>query len=213
MNNKKNNRKRTMNSNNLRFFAASLAFLALSGCIPAAIGAGAVGANFATQDRTTGNAVDDISLKTKVKKKFFDKNYDDLYSNVDVDVVERRVLLTGSVQRPETVIDAVNLAWQVPGVHEVVNEIQVNDKSSLKDSARDAWISTQIHSRLLFTKGISSSNYTIEVVNGTVYLFGLARTETESQQVASIAARTQYVKNVVSHVVVEGDPRRDPLKG
>lgn len=190
-------------------FLISVGWL-LQACVPAAIvSAGTAGAEIGMQDRTVGRSLDDVALKAAISKKFFDKDINDLFKNVEVDVIEGRVFLTGSVNKTETEIEAVNLAWQVPRVKEVINEIQVDDQSSLLDYAKDAWIQRQIGAQLLFTKGIRSTNYTIECVNGVVYLMGLAYDENELRKVSDIASRTKYVKEVVSHVVLKSDPRRN----
>jgi osmotically-inducible protein OsmY len=187
-----------------------LAILAtLTQCVPAAIvSAGGAGAELGMQDRTVGRSFDDLALKASVSKKFFDKDINDLFKNVEVDVIEARVFLTGSVKSTETEINAVKLAWQVPRVKEVINEIQVDDQSGLLDYARDAWIQRQIGTQMLFTKGIRSTNYTVECVNGVVYLMGLAYDENELRKVNDIASRTKYVKEVINHAVLKNDPRR-----
>lgn len=175
--------------------------LLLQGCLPVAVaGAGAKAAELGTQDRTVGEGLDDLTLETKINKRFFDKDVNDLFHNIDVDVIDKRVYLTGNVKSPETIIAAVNEAWKVPGVTEVINEIQAEDKSAVIDSAQDVWIESQIATRMLFTKGIRSANYTVECVNGIVYLMGTARDEAELRRVTDIATRTKYVKQVISHV-------------
>lgn len=184
-------------------------FWLLQSCVPVAVvSAGAAGSELGMQDRALGRSLDDVALKAKISKKFFDKDLNDLFKNVEIDVIEARVFLTGGVKTTDTEISAVNLAWSVQGVKEVINEIQVDDQSGLIDYARDAWIQRQIGTQLVFTKGIRSSNYTIECVNGVVYLMGLAVNQAELDKVTEIASRTKYVKQVVSHVVLTNDPRR-----
>ena len=103
---------------------------------------------------------------------------------------------------------AVRLAWTVKGVREVIDEIQVNDKSGLADFARDSWIGAQIRSRLLLEKNLRSVNYSVEAVNGVVYLMGIAQDQNELDKATYIASTTAYVKQVVSHVILKDDPRR-----
>lgn len=185
-------------------------FWLLQACVPAAIGvasAGVAGTELGMQDRTVGRSIDDLALKAQISKKFFDADINDLFKNVEVDVIEARVFLTGGVKSMDTAIRAVTLAWQVNGVKEVVNELKVDD-SGIVDYAQDAWIQRQIGTQLLFTRGIRSTNYTIECVGGVVYLLGIAQNEEELRKVTSIASRTKYVKEVVSHVVLKDDQRR-----
>jgi osmotically-inducible protein OsmY len=184
--------------------SAILSALMLQSCIPVAVaGAGTKAVELGTQDRTVGQGLDDLTLETKINKRYFDKDVNDLFHNIDVDVVDGKVFLTGNVTKPETAILAVAEAWKVSGVKEVVNEIQVEDASRTADAAQDVWIEGQIATRMLFTKGIRSANYTVECVNGIVYLLGTARDDAELRRVTDIASRTKYVKQVISHVVVK----------
>jgi osmotically-inducible protein OsmY len=187
----------------MRYLSLLILGFYCTACIPTAIvGGGAKTAELATQDRTLGEGFDDLALETRINHRFFDKDVNDLFKNVDVDVVESKVFLTGSVMKPDTAINAVTLAWQERGVKEVVNEIQVNDKSDITDATVDVWIEGQIATQMLFTKRIRSANYTVEVVNSTVYLMGNAQDEAELRRVTDIASRTKYVKEVISHVRV-----------
>lgn len=188
-----------------------LALSSLSGCVPAvAIGGGAAAVNMAHQERSVGQAIDDITIETRINQHYFSRDVNDLYANVDVDVVEGRVLLTGSVNEVETAIDAVNLAWQVKGVREVINELQVKGAKEPEASAQDLWIRTKINGKYIFSKGINYSNYTIEVVNGVVYLMGIADNQDEIKLAAKLASEVSHVKKVVSHIILKDDPRRLP---
>jgi osmotically-inducible protein OsmY len=182
--------------------------LSLSSCIPALILGGGTGGVVAAQERSPGNAVDDAGVRLTINKLYLEKDTHDLFRNVDIRVTEGRVLLTGDVDKPETAIEAVNLAWKAKGVKEVINEIQVNDKTGFADYARDVWISTQIRSKLLFEKNLRSVNYNVETVNGVVYLMGIAQNQAELDKATYIASITSYVKQVISHVILKDDPRR-----
>lgn len=181
---------------------------ALSGCFAvAAGGAGAVGVT-AAQERSVGTAVDDNVIYAEISSLYVQNKFNDLYMNISVAVDEGRVLLTGTVKDPETRVEAVRLAWQPKGVKEVSNEIQVTDKSSIKDIANDTWITAQVRSKLLFNKGIRSINYSVDTVNGVVYLMGLAKDEAELNKATYLASTVKGVRKVVSHVRYYDDERR-----
>jgi osmotically-inducible protein OsmY len=163
------------------------------------------------QERSVGNAVDDAGILLSIKNLYAKQDYKDLFANVEVKVVEGRVLLTGNVDKPDSQIEAVNLAWQVNGVKEVMNEIQINDHSGFMNYARDVWISTQVRSRLLFGKGIRSVNYSVITVNQVVYIMGIAQDQEELNRVTNAASATSYVQRVVSYVRLKDDPRRGYL--
>lgn len=184
-----------------------VAGLALSGCTSAVIGGGAAVGVAAAQERSVGAAVDDTVIYTDITARIFAKNVN-LFSAVGVEVVEGRVLLTGSVKRPEDRVEAVRLAWQVKGVREVINEIQVTDTSSLSNYARDSWISAQLRSKLLLDKQIESLNYNVETVNGIVYMIGIAQNEAELKRATNLARTIPHVREVISHVRIK-NPRED----
>lgn len=190
------------------FILGIVTLIFLPGCVPLVIGAGTETAVVVAQERSVGNAVDDAGILLKIKNLYAQANYKDLLANIEIKVVEGRVLLTGNVDRPQSQIDAVNLAWQVNGVKEVINEVQVNDQAGVWNYARDVWISTQIRSRLLITKGVRSVNYSVITVNQVVYIMGIAQDQSELDRVTSVAATTNYVQRVVSYVRLKDDPAR-----
>ena len=180
----------------------------LTGCVSAAIGAGAIATSAAVQERGLKGGIDDTVIRARINSLWLGHDTD-MYRLVSLSVVEGRVLLTGSVQLPKMRIDAVRLTWKVNGVHEVINEIKVTDEGGVISYARDSWISTQLKSKMLFDKKILSINYSIETVNGAVYLMGIAQDQQELNRVTNHARTLRYVKRVVGYVRLKTDPRRN----
>lgn len=192
-----------------RILVVCLAPLLLGGCIAALLAGGTETAVVVAQERSVGGAVDDAGILIQIKNLYAKTDFKDLLVNVEVKSVEGRVLLTGNVDKTETQIEAVRLAWQVDGVREVINEIQVNDKSGIWNYARDVWISTQIRTRLVLEKGVRSINYSVITVNQVVYLTGIAQDRKELDKVTYIASTTNYVQRVVSYVRLKTDVKRN----
>jgi len=187
---------------------AIVAPVLLTGCIPILIGGAATGGVVAVQERTAGNAVDDTSIRVAIAGKFIQQDAGDIFKNVAVHVTEGRVLLTGDVDKPDSKVEAVRLAWTVGGVKEVMNEIQVDDKTGILDYAKDSWTANQVRTKLLLEKDLRSVNYNVEVVNGVVYLMGIAQDQAELGKATYLAGTTSNVKQVVSHVILKNDERR-----
>ncbi|HLB07177.1 MAG TPA: BON domain-containing protein [Alphaproteobacteria bacterium] len=181
--------------------AAVLMGGALSGCTPAgvAVGAAASAGVVAAQERPVSAAIDDVATEVEINALYLEHSTT-LFIDVSVDSVEGRVLLTGKVEKPDTRIDAARLAWQAGGVLEVMNEIEVTDQSGLLDYTRDVWISTQLRSELLLDKHVRSINYSVETVNGVVYLMGVAQHQSELERVVGHARDIAYVRRIVSYV-------------
>ena len=181
--------------------------LSLSGCIEFFVGAAATAGLVIAEERSVGDAVDDLTIRAELNQVFFEDDID-LYRDVSFSVIEGRVLLKGSVLTPEDRVQALRLAWQANGVREVINEIQVTDESGILDYARDTWISAQLKGKLLVDVDVLSINYSVETVNGTVYIMGIAQNEDELARVIEHARSIEDVKRVVSHAVMKDDPRR-----
>ena len=179
----------------------------LTGCVSAAIGAGAIATSAAVQERGLKGGIDDTIIRAQINSLWLEHDAD-MYRLVSLSVVEGRILLTGQVRLPRMRIDAVRLAWKAKGVREVINEIKVTDEGGIISYARDSWISTQLKSKLLFDKKILSINYSIETVNSAVYLMGIAQNRQELNRVTNHARTLNYVKRVVSYVRLKTDPRR-----
>ncbi len=188
---------------------SALAFLPLlTACFTVATSAATESTIIVAQERSVGEAVDDAGILLNIKNQFLQKDTNDLLANVEIKVVEGRVLLTGNVDKPDTQIEAVRLTWTVRGVREVMNEVQINDKSDFWNYAQDVWVSTQLRTRLLLAKDIRSVNYSVITVNQTVYLMGIAQDQAELNRATYLASITQHVKKVVSYVRLKTDPRR-----
>ena len=181
--------------------------LSLSGCAELLIGAAATTGVAIAEERSVGDAVDDLTIRAELNHLFFQDDVE-LFGDVSFSVIEGRVLLKGSVPTPDDRIRALRLAWQAAGVREVINELQVADDSGILDYARDTWISAQLKGKLLVDGDVLSINYSVETVNGTVYLLGIAQDEVELARVTEHARSIEDVKRVVSHVVLKDDRHR-----
>ena len=59
---------------------------------------------------------------------------------------------------------------------------------------------TKINAKLLLDKDILNLNYSVEVVNGIVYLIGIAQSQVELNSVIKISENTHGVQNVINYV-------------
>lgn len=187
-------------------FLIFCAAVALNGCTPVgvALGAGATVGIAAAQEGGISRAVSDGVIQAKINDAWF--KYDiDTFAKLSTTVNNGRVLITGVVQDPEDRVEAVRLAWQVEGVKQVINEIRVADSEGVQGFIRDNWISTRLRAALTLDKNVQSINYSIETVQGVVYLMGAAQDQLELNHVIETARTIPHVKQVVSYVrVIDG---------
>ena len=187
--------------------ALMVAALGLSGCAGVVAGAGAQGLVAAAQERKLLDAVDDKTIQLRINARFL--NHDaNLFRRVETEIVEGRVLLTGNVPRPEDRVEAARLTWQVAGVREVLNEIAVSDRGGILNYFKDSWITTRLRAKMVTDAEIVDINYSVETVNGIVYLIGIAQDEAELKRLTGHARTLSGVRRVISHVRMKDDPRR-----
>lgn len=179
------------------------------GCAPVGvmIGAGAAVGTVALEERGLQQGISDRIAEAAYAKQLAD--YDlDAFSRISIEVIEGRALLTGIVADQVTRIEAVRLAWQVPDVHEVINEITVGTRPGLDARAADLRITAELRTRMTLDDHIDAVNYALESVDGRLFLFGIARDRDELSRVENYARSVAGVREVISHVIMKDDPAR-----
>lgn len=181
------------------FAVAAACGTLLSGCVVAAVGAAAGGGYTMGQERGPGGVISDTQIKTVLNAKWA-KDNSEILSYVDLNVFEGRVLLTGDVPNPQIRDQAVAAAQKVDGVKEVINNINIGQRTTLGSTASDNWILTRLRSSLTFDGGVSSLNYSLQVVDGVVYILGSAKSQAEKDLVINHARNTPDVVKVISYI-------------
>ena len=178
-------------------------YLFLSACSPMNIitSTTSAGVVVAEGDRTVGESVDDAAIKIKIAEKFI-KSATGIFLDIDVSVRTGVVVLTGIVDNQDIRMEAVKLAWDVKGVKEVRNEIEVGNKQELKDYARDLWISTQIKTKTINELGLDAITYNFETINGRVHIIGITKSLEESEKVIKVVRTVKGVKEIVNHIIL-----------
>jgi osmotically-inducible protein OsmY len=147
-------------------------------------------------DRSFFNVLDDLSIKNTINNALLDEA---LLLNINTDVYQGRVMLTGSAKDEATRQKAEDLTRKVDGVRELYNEIQITDKSWLKSLPKDTWIENTLAARMVLASGVSAANYQLRAANGVVYVMGIAKSRSELDQVIALT-RASGARKIVSHV-------------
>ena len=187
-------------------FMLLLSSFALTSCIETAVGLGTAAVAASTTEKGFSTSVSDTVIEAKLTDKFI-KNDASLFTRVESSVSNGAVLMTGKLDTQDQKILASRLAWEIKGVKEVINEIQIVSETSLKTSAKDLAASAQLRAALIGDQEISSLNYSIDVVNGIVYLSGVAADEKERDRVIAHAQALRFAKKVVNYIILSSDKR------
>ena len=179
-------------------------FLITSGCSPVGVLAsgGATTMVVAEGDRSLGSVVDDTTIKINLSAKLLQTD-SSLFININTNVIEGRVLLTGIVSTQEIRIEAVRKTWEVEGVKEIVNEIEIGDKTTLKEYTNDLWINTQVKGLTAKTIGLRALSYNFETIRGKVYVAGITSRPEQIDDVIRVIKTVKGVKEIVNYVIIK----------
>jgi osmotically-inducible protein OsmY len=169
--------------------------------------AGCVGIQLNPQERNFLAAVDDLNIQTEFNARLIGES-GALFANVNSTVIEGRLHITGTVPAQADRQKVTRIAWTIPSIKEVVNDIEVTSETGLVEAARDRWITAQLRALMIGDNRIRDSNYAIDTENGIIYLNGIAQNHEELERVMDYAKSVTEARQVVSYVIMKDDPRR-----
>jgi len=182
-------------------------FLIVSSCVGSASkGVFGTGVSVAFDPRSLGTQIDDSimqkNLITRLTLK--EKSY---FLKIKTKVLDGRIFLTGNVDDPEEKLQITKLAWETDGVRSVKNDIKIKEKFNFKRSAKDALITSQLKTAMIFNKKIKASNYNVDTYKKKIYIYGIALTPEEEEQVIDEAKQILDVEGVVASILLVEDLR------
>ena len=190
----------------IKFLFTILILFVFQSCAPLIGAAGIASIGAASKEKGIGISLSDTLIHTKISNKIFKFN-PDIIANTKVFVNNGSILITGKVTIPDDKIELTKIVWEIKGVKEVNNEIQVSNDSSIRNIARDIASIGEIRARLLTDKRINSLNFSIEVIDDKAYIVGIAESKEEMKLVKDQASSARFIKEVFNYIVVSDDKR------
>ena len=168
------------------------------------------GVDITFDPRTIGMQIDDTIMQKNLTARLAlaDKKY---FLRVQSEVLDGRIFLSGKVDEPEDKIQITKIAWETKGVRSVKNAITIKGQSNFKSTAKDILITSQLRSALIFNKKTKSRNYTLETINKTIYIFGIAMNDNEKQEVINEANKIYDVKEVIPSIYLVTELSRNKI--
>ena len=179
----------------------------LSGCIGASsTGVFGTGVSIAMDPRTLGTQIDDSIMDKSLDARLvaMNKNY---LLNVKTKVLDGRIFLTGKIDTPEEKLQITKLAWETKGARSVKNDLKIKEEFNFQQSAKDILITSQLRSAMIFNKKIKAVNYNIDTFKKVIYVYGIAQSEDEKDEIVKEAKEILDVKNVVTSILLVEDLR------
>jgi osmotically-inducible protein OsmY len=179
--------------------ALVLALIVLSalvaGCVPVIVAGAAGTALVATDRRSAGAQLDDVTIETKVGQ-FANSRWSDR-AHVSATSFNGVVLLSGEVPDEAGKTAMIDFAKGTDRVRSVQNELVVASPSEIGSRTNDAYLTSVVKTRFLeATDKFSGTHVKVVTDRGVVYLMGIVR-PSEADAAAQIAATTKGVARVV----------------
>jgi len=143
-----------------------------------------------------GERVADLEIQTLVADALT-KNSDLTVRHITTEVKNRTVALNGTVQTTNQKYIAEHIAWQVPGVQSLTDNLSVADPQGMPESADDK-LARRVEFELYSTKAIPLQTVQIHADNGVVTLTGTVLSRAEKLLAETIAKSVEGVRSVVN---------------
>ena len=164
------------------------------------------GVSVALDPRSVGTQIDDSIMQKNLSARILimDKKY---FLSIKSKVLDGRIFLTGKVDNPEEKLKITKLAWETEGVRSVRNDIKIKEKFNFQQSAKDLLITSQLRTALIINKQIKATNYQIDTYKKKIYIYGIAITSDEKNEVLSEAKEILDVEDVIASILLVQDLR------
>ena len=191
------------------FFLITLLSIFLTSCVgSSSVGIFGSGVSVALDPRTVGMQIDDSIMQKNLLARLAlkDKKY---ILSISVKVLAGNIFLSGKVNEPEEKLKMIKMAWETNGVRSVKSALKIKGQTNFKVAAKDALITTQLRTALVFNKNTKSTNYNIDTINGKVYIFGIALSSDEKREVIKEGQEIYGVKDIIPSILLVEDLSRN----
>ena len=190
------------------FFILFFISIILSSCVGSSTsGIFGSGVSIALDPRTLGTQIDDSIMQKNLLARLAlsEKKY---LIDVSIKVLDGRIFLNGKVNKPEEKLRITKMAWETKGTRSVKNNIVIKEKFSLKNTAIDVLITSQLRTALILNKNVKAANFNIDTINQKTYIFGIAHTEGEKKEIIQEAKQIVDLKELVTSILLVSDLSR-----
>jgi len=180
----------------------------LTGCAAGVSSSGlfGTGVSVAMDPRTVGTQIDDSLMQKNLAARIvlLDKKY---LLSVSSKVLDGRIFITGKVDNPEEKLKITKLAWEIKGARSVRNDIKIKEEFNFKQSAKDVLITSQLRTAIIVNKNIKATNYQIDTYKKKIYIYGIALTADEKDEVIKETKEISDVEDVIASIILVDELR------
>ena len=190
-----------------KFILLIILSIILTGCVGVSSkGLFGTGVSVAFDPRTVGTQIDDSIMQKNLSTRILllDKKY---LLSVSTKVLDGRIFVTGKVDNPEEKLKITKLAWETKGARSVRNDIKIKEEFNFKQSAKDVLITSQLKTAMIFNKKIKATNYQIDTYKQKIYIYGIALTADEKDEVIKETKEISNVEDVIASIILVDELR------
>ena len=168
------------------------------------------GVDITFDPRTIGMQIDDTIMQKNLSARLAltEKKY---FLSIQSEVRDGNIFLSGKVEEPEEKIKITKMAWETKGVRSVKNAITIKGQTNFKSTAKDILITSQLRTALILNKKTKARNYTLETINKTIYIFGIAMDQDEKKEVIDEANKIYDINKVIPSIYLASELSRSKL--
>jgi len=187
-----------------------LLLLIVTNCSRSGLSTFGRGVSIGFDPRTVGMQIDDTIMQKNLVARLTleNKKY---FLSIQIEILDGRIFLTGKVDDPEEKIKVTKFAWETKGVRSVKNAITIKGQSNFKSTAKDILITSQLRAALFFNQLTKSGNYTLETINKKIYIFGIAESKKEKEEVIIEANKIYDVEGVIPTIYLVYELSRNKI--
>ena len=192
----------------MKKFLSILIILTLTSC--SSVSRFGAGVDITFDPRTIGMQIDDAIMQKNLSARLAltEKKY---FLSIQSEVRDGNIFLSGKVEEPEEKIKITKMAWETKGVRSVKNAITIKGQTNFKSTAKDILITSQLRTALILNKKTKARNYTLETINKTIYIFGIAMDQDEKKEVIDEANKIYDINKVIPSIYLASELSRSKL--
>ena len=186
----------------IKIFFLLLLITTLTGCAGVSSkGIFGTGVSVAFDPRSVGTQIDDSIMQKNLSTRIvlLDKKY---LLSVNSKVLDGRIFITGKVDSAEEKLKITKMAWETKGARSVRNDIKIKEKFDFKQSAKDLLITSQLRTAMIVNKTIKATNYQIDTYKNKIYIYGIAITTDEKDEVLNEAKQISDVEDIIASILL-----------
>ena len=143
----------------MRFIFLLIIVLSLQSCAaPIMGGVGAIAFSSSAQEKGLGTSINDKVVYVKLRNAIYDWS-PSVAEKISISVNDGSILVTGILKNVDTKIELTKVIWDVSGVKEVNNKVQISETNNLKNIAKDLASLGEIKAKLMASKKLNSLNF------------------------------------------------------